>query len=96
MEKAEMQVKAKKAIDGVYDSIARLEDKAAKANESVRNEMEKEVQVLKLMRDDIKVKYQKIQNATTDSVGDIQKAFEDTTEVFKKAASKLEDRFLQN
>ena len=93
MDKIEAKRNAKQTIDDLFATINELEEKAKKADESRRVELQKKVENLKSKKEDIKKKYEKLQNVGDESLAVIQKAFDDTAEIFKNTITEIRNRF---
>ena len=93
MDKETFRQNAKKSIDGIYDELHRLQEKAKKAEGATKAMYEEKVAILKSKMKDLQPKYDALGNATEETWESVKKTFSSALVSIKEGLNKITSVF---
>ncbi len=93
MDKEKFKNSAKQSIDEIFATIDELEAKKNKAVGDVKAEYEARIAELKMKKNELQVKYNKLVDSTEENWEEVKDAFSSAADSFKEGFSKIASLF---
>ena len=85
--------KVKHQIDEIFDALDEMKTKKNEVKEGYTQEYEKRIKELEQKKADLKARYQKLEQASEDKWNEVNRAFRESSEDFRKGFNKLQEVF---
>lgn len=89
MDREKFRAEAKKTLNEFNEKISILEAKAKKAQANLRADFDEKIDELKVKRDKVKERYDKLSGATDEKWVEVKAAFSAASDDFREGFSKL-------
>ena len=92
MEKEQFKTKAKATLTELTEKLKELDSQKDMFEAQTKARNAKEIADLKVKKEELKMKYKKLENSSQDNWDDVKKAFTDSVENFKSAWKNIKAR----
>lgn len=89
MERNEFREKAKSLVDDVFNRIESIEQKSVALKAEAKDVYEKELEELKVRRDEMLKRYEELNDSAESQWGEVKDAFSESADYFKEGFNRI-------